>query len=182
MISFGAPPVTRPDLSRYILGNSPCSNNRGIVLSVVNEHDLVSRVDGAYARSLIDLYRSIYGLPPTQDEEVMQGESVPAPHLPKLSFDASVTELESNFQQLPVWRLPKPEYWNIGKIVIFKVMMAESDLPGFKEDELLLRAMTVSPTEFKRLLFCDVSSHRRKSYKERTDLLLRGRCNGRQEW
>jgi hypothetical protein len=156
------------------MGDSSRANHRGILLTIANEYDLVSRADGAYALSLVDLYRSIYSLPPIQDNK----QNVPAPELPRLSFDA----INAGNNHLPVWPLPQPEYWHIGQLVVFKVKLAElaadDSLDGGK-DELVLRTVTVSPEAFGKLLFCDVSSHRRESYRERVNLLLKGRFNGK---
>lgn len=149
----------------------------------MNEYDLVSRADGAYALSLIDLYRSIYKLPPIQDDDSRHRLKLPTPQLPRFSFDARTGEQEGD--RLPVWPLPQPEYWQLGQIVVFKVKLAEGTMgtgSGFARDELILRAVTISPEEFVKLLFCDVSSHRRVSYQERIDLLLKGRFNGKRVW
>ena len=178
-ISFGAPPVTRPNLQPYIFGsNFFRAENRGLVLSIVNEYDLVPRVDGAYIRSIVDLYRSIYNLPPIQDDDV-QTEQL-AFQLPRFSFDTRTRPLEEN--QEPLWTLPKPIYWHIGKIVVLKVKLVERDRGGSIDDELLLSAVTVTPESFAKLLFCNVAVHKRTSYQERMGMLFEGRFNGRGKW
>lgn len=171
-------------MAPYVLGANGGVENRGMVLSIVNEYDLVSRADGPYARSLIDLYRSIYNLPPIQDNDDQQRQNTVVPQLPKLSFDTRSAEPESARPELPMWPLPKPEYWHIGQIVVFKVKLTSStdDGAGCRDDVLKLRTVTVSAAEFAKLLFCDVSSHRRVSYQERVDLLLNGRFNEMDGW
>jgi hypothetical protein len=163
------------------MGDSPRASHRGILLSIVNEYDLVSRTDGAYALSLINLYRSIYSLPSIQDDDSRHRQNFPIPQLPRFGFDTKIAEIN----QLPVWPLPQPEYWHLGQIVVFKVKVAETivddSLDGGK-DELVLHTVAVSPEEFGKLLFCDVSSHRRISYQERVDLLREGCFNGKKAW
>ncbi|KAH0561982.1 hypothetical protein GP486_003311 [Trichoglossum hirsutum] len=178
-ISFGAPPVTRPDLTHPILAAA----NRGLVLSIVNEYDLVPRADNDYVRSLVDLYRSIYSLPPIQDRP----EQDPTPRLPRLSFDTRNANPAPDPR--PSWPLPSPEYFHIGQIVVFKVKLAEPAADGgagggaaSDADDLVLRAVTVAPNHFARLLFGSVSVHGRVCYRERVKMLLEGRFNGRESW
>lgn len=55
------------------------------------------------------------------------------------------------------------------------------DLPSVQGDDALsqastivvptLKAVKVSPQEFAKLLFCDISTHRRKAYIERMEML-----------
>jgi hypothetical protein len=178
-ISFGGPPVTRPSLQPYIFGNSFCkAENRGLILSIVNEYDLVPRVDGAYVRSIVDLYRSIYNLPPIQDDDVQQER--PTFQLPRFSFDTRTEPLEKDQESL--WTLPKPIYWHIGKIVVLKVKLVQRDRGGSIDDELLLSAVTVSPESFAKFLFCNVAVHKKSSYRERMNMLFEGRFNGREKW
>jgi hypothetical protein len=150
------------------------------VLSVVNEFDLVPRADGPYVRSLVDLYRSVYNLPPLQDdaarEQQQQQVSAAAVQLPRFSFDVGRVD-----GQASVWALPKPVYWHVGQLVVFKVELAEKMGSG-KEDDLVLRAVTVGPERFGGLLFCNVAVHRRVCYQERVGMLLEGRFNGRETW
>jgi hypothetical protein len=176
-ITFGAPPVTSPALPPFLLGNPRVAAHTGIVLSVVNEYDLVPRADGPYVRSLVDLYRSIYNLPPIQDDAALQ--------LPRFSFDAEPGPRGRLGGQAALWALPKPVYGHVGKLVVLKVQLAESSVgsgDGGEEDELVLRAVAVGPERFAQLLFCNVSVHRKVCYEERVGMLLEGRFNGRERW
>jgi hypothetical protein len=140
---------------------------------MVNEYDLVPRADSEYVRSLVDLYRSIYNLAPIQDN--VQQE--PTPWLPRLSFDTRDTKPKPDSKP---WPLPLPEYFHIGKIVVFKVKLAEPAAEG--DDELILRAVAAAPEHFAKLLFCNVSVHGRVCYQERVKMLSEGRFNGRESW
>jgi len=178
-----------------IMGNPRFARTTGLVLSVVNEYDLVPRADGPYVRSLVDLYRSFYNLPPIQDDAVQQQQQhdhAAATYLPRFSFDTRDTEQpeashEHSGAQVSVWPLPKPEYWHVGKLVVFKVQLKESpagnvESSGGGDDGLVLRAVAVGPERFATLLFCNVGVHRRICYQERVDMLLEGRFNGKGGW
>src|SRR5436190_441497 len=67
VITFGAAPVTQPNLTPRLLDLSHRRDRPGVMLAIVNEYDIVPRADGPYLRSLVDLYRSKYGLPPIID-------------------------------------------------------------------------------------------------------------------
>lgn len=182
-ISFGAPPVTRPSLHSYILApNSPQAKHRGLCLSIVNEYDLVPRTDGAYIRSLVDLYRSIYGLPPIQDDssshhsENVHAESTLS--LPRFSFEKQ--EMVDMGKEI-LWPVPKPVYWHVGRIVVFKTELVEGESED-EEDELLLNIVSARPEEFAKLLWCNCAVHRRVRYAERISLLAEGQFNGKAKW
>jgi hypothetical protein len=172
MVSFGAPPVFG-----HLGSLEKSTPNQGLVLSIVNEYDLVPRADQAYIRSLVDLYRSIYHLPPIQDD---RGQEAVEFHLPRLSFDLRNSLKDKKIDAL--WSLPRPVYWHIGRIVVLKVSLMEKKGEENEEDEWMLRALTVKPEDFARLLFCNVDIHKRLRYRERIDMLLEGRFNGREGW
>jgi len=180
-VSFGAPPVTRPSLDSYILAtDSPHSKHQGLCLSIVNEYDLVPRTDGAYIRSLVDLYRSIYGLPPIQDDSILDhGESTLS--LPRFSFEKQdIVEMVEMGKEM-LWPVPKPVYWHVGRIIVFKTELVEGESVD-EEDELLLNIVSAGPEEFTKLLWCNCAVHRRGRYAERIGLLTKGQFNGKEKW
>ena len=175
-ITFGAPPVTRPRLETYVLGPQ-LAKRRGLVLSMMNEYDLVPRTDGGYIRSLVDLYRSIYNLPPIQEDTSSQHHEAPL-ELPRFDFKKHAV-VEKSKEML--WPLPEPVYSHIGKIVIFKTELVEGE--GMDdEDHLVLNTVAVMPEHFAKLLWCNVAVHKRVRYAERVGLLGEGKFNGRERW
>ncbi|KAK4200875.1 Alpha/Beta hydrolase protein [Triangularia verruculosa] len=150
LITFGSPPV----LSRGLTDICKENDGVGLLLSIVNEYDMISRADGPYLRSLIDLYRSRYGLPSVSGSATTRGHSA--------------------------WPLPLPVFQPLGDIIILKLHLV--DIPSFRKRDSssqastlmapTLKAVKVSPEEFARLLFCDISTHRRRSYMERVDMLV----------
>ncbi|KAK0672344.1 Alpha/Beta hydrolase protein [Cercophora samala] len=152
LISFGSPPVTSTGLTDICKGRS----NVGVLLSMVNEYDMVSRADGPYLQSLVDLYRSRIGLP--------------------LLFSSSAATADGDSK---AWPLPLPTFQLLGDIVVLKLRFV--DPPSVLGDDALsqastlvmptLNAITVTPQEFAKLLFCDIATHRRKAYIERVEML-----------
>lgn len=79
--------------------------------------------------------------------------------------------------------MPEPVYWHIGNIVTFMTELIDSD-EGDDDDQdevLLLSTATVQPGAFRNLLWCNLEVHKRLCYKERVDMLLEGRFNGRKK-
>jgi hypothetical protein len=147
--------VTRPDLTPFITGTGSLS------LAIVNEYDPIPRADNDYIRSLLDLHRSAYGLPKitnegdSQQKEEAKDEAAPAP--------------------VPYWTLPPPTFYNLGQLVVLRD--ANSD-----QDQLDLRAESVTPEEFSKLLFCKVAVHSRRIYLENVENLKGGMFNGKTSW
>ncbi|KAK4171643.1 Alpha/Beta hydrolase protein [Triangularia setosa] len=152
LITFGSPPVTSISLTDICKG----SPNTGLLLSIVNEYDMVSRADGPYLRSLVDLYRSRNGLPPT--------------------FNNTTTPIERGAK---AWPLPLPVFQPLGDIIVLKLhfinMSSVQGADALSQTSSLvaptIKAVSVTPEEFAKLLFCDISTHRRKTYIERMDML-----------
>lgn len=152
------------------------------MLSIVNEYDLVSRADSSYIRSLIDLYRSIYHLAPIQDNP--ENPDRTAPQALQVDVQVPVPTKQNPIEKSEqlIWPLPEPVYWHIGTIVTLMTELVDSDdEDGDLDDFLLLRAVTIPPEVFNNLLWCNIAVHKRLCYKERIDLLLEGRFNGRKE-
>ncbi|KAK4670712.1 uncharacterized protein QC763_213520 [Podospora pseudopauciseta] len=152
LITFGSPPVTSISLTDICKDSSSV----GVLLSIVNEYDMISRADGPYLQSVVDLYRSRHGLPPV--------------------FNSSAATAERDSKS---WPLRLPTFHLLGDIVVLKLHLV--DLPSVQGDDALsqastivvttLKAVKVSPKEFAKLLFCDISTHRRKAYIERMEML-----------
>ena len=159
-ITFGSPPVVGPKIADLI----PHTENRGLVLSVVNEYDLVPRTDAAYIRSLVDLYRSIYNLPPIQYEDAQKTQH--APNMDSWSISSS------EITDIPCWSLPDPDFWHIGQLVLLKMSFPDLDDDDTLNDELLLNAFQVTPEDYAGLLFCRTTVHSRATYEDRIKLLL----------
>ncbi|KIW99882.1 uncharacterized protein Z518_10810 [Rhinocladiella mackenziei CBS 650.93] len=182
-ITFGSPPIINP---RPMM---PQQQNRNgvMVLSIVNEYDLVTRSDTSYIRSLASLFRSIYRQPPILE----------AKDPDSLTNSALVTETESNLPSFPFtqarniaeneWALPLPEYHHVGDIVLLTkdLVMSNDQLTNALHrgaTEIALKALRVPHEEFGRMLFCRIGVHRRKEYDSRVEQILAGRFNRRSGW
>jgi hypothetical protein len=177
-----------------------------LIIAIANEFDLVPRADQAYIRSLIDLYRSVYGLAPAMDgaigmESINQSSTyvdseISSYTLPPLYFE-EVTERMKNKTTNRLdncWKLPLPDYHLIGDIVILRKEDASERVAGEAEAEVkgvdireksprqIVRALSVPQEEFARFLFCGIETHRRIYYNERIDLVARGEFNCRNGW
>jgi hypothetical protein len=157
LITFGAPPVTSENITE-LAQSLPRTKH---ILAVVNEHDLVPRVDQSYITSIISLYRSAYGLPLAELNTAFANHS-------------RVTTNHDTH-----WRLPPPDFWVVGNIIVLRAKLAlavvqprrnqtstTADLPPQKFDML-----RVSPLEFCKLLFFEISVHKRKVYLNRLEKL-----------
>jgi hypothetical protein len=146
--------------------------NIGLVMAVVNEYDMVPRADGPYLRSVVELYRSRYALPP------LAGGYVEKPSIASLAVHASVG-LKGH------WALPPPTYYLVGDVVVLKTCLETSQQADDSVSEAttlaipLLKAVKVSAVDFSKLLFCDVAVHRRMVYLERLEMLATGGSCGR---
>jgi hypothetical protein len=167
-ITFGAPPVTQPDLSDWAIAQNSNKRKLGLLLAFANERDLVSRVDGDYVRSLVNLYRKARGYPPVphdqkappRDLQVGQTE----PEALESVNPSGLTGEEGEETTAKPWPLPPPEFCNFGKIIVSR--------NANPEDVFELRPVSVAPEEFSKLMFCDVRVHSRKIYVENAELLL----------
>ncbi|KFY27699.1 hypothetical protein V491_00774 [Pseudogymnoascus sp. VKM F-3775] len=104
-ITFGSPPVLRWGLEEQ----NNLAAEGGLSLNIINEYDLVSRVDRSYVRTLVDLYRSIYDLPPIQ-----------GPDFQTTTDDSEKLASNYNRNNGTYWAIPKPVYRHIGKRVVLK--------------------------------------------------------------
>ena len=158
----------------------------GLTLNIINEFDLVSRLDRPYVRCLVDLYRSIYNLPPIQeDDSPVTGIDVGTNTLSDETPNGQTAAQGAHNGKY--WRVPEPEYWHIGERVVLKrSVVTRHDSSNYGNDdlkeELALSAVRVAAGEFAKLLFCRVTVHSRVHYKERVEELAEGRFNGRNSW
>ena len=198
LITFGAPPVTSPDITPLLLRYK--SPNKGFSLAICNEYDPVPRADLEYIRSLLDLHRSAYGLPPLR--------------IPELSNSISVTEGDHSVGVTPIsptgttlmdrtptdisttptattsappespcslvtpageWILPIAVLHPLGRLIVLKDRNAD-------EETMDLYAYEVKAEEFEKLLFVKAGAHRRGVYLENLEQVRNGWVNGRQGW
>lgn len=158
LATFGSAPVTSPSVTELAKGL------RGVqhVLSFVNEYDMVTRADRPYLRSIVDLYRSKYGLPSVGLEKKHQW---PIPEL-----DPNV---KSVIDGRPDWSLPSPFYSLVGDIVVLQSCLNSSSVTHDAASDAStivspsLRAIRISETAFGKLLFCEVGVHKRRVYLDR---------------
>lgn len=181
-ISFGSPPVIQPDISRHLLSDSQNAPNIGLALAVVNEYDFVSRTDRPYVRSVIDLYRSLFRLPPVKDDDPTQTENM----LPSV---AGVSEPNLNRPQgaKQPWDLPKPIFWLVGEIILLREEGAQLQSGNGQGEPTassrkILKAFVIKPEEITKLLFCRIKVHQGKEYRDRVDMISSGRFNGSNGW
>ncbi|KAF5656129.1 hypothetical protein FCIRC_13767 [Fusarium circinatum] len=159
LITFGAPPVTSINITE-LAQSLPQTRH---IYAVVNEHDLVPRVDQGYITSIISLYRSAYGLP-----------------LSDFNNTTFTTNSQADKNQDSTWRLPPPDFHVVGNVVVLRAKLdynalrltssqtsADTTTPPQKLD--ILR---VSPMEFCKLLFFEISVHKRKIYLNRLERLV----------
>jgi hypothetical protein len=171
LITFGAPPVATPNLTP-LLKTQP-AELRGMILSFVNEHDLVPRSDTNYIRSLVDLYRSRFNLGPVAEHGKTAGPHVAAA---AVVSDQLIQLQEPNSERvLPVWPLPEPHLAIAGDIVVLK----DSNPNG---EEVKLSALLLDPRDFATLLFVRASVHSRAIYLDNIERIKGGKFNDRDGW
>ncbi|KAM7183570.1 Alpha/Beta hydrolase fold [Naviculisporaceae sp. PSN 640] len=163
LITFGSAPTT----SSSITGLCKLRPNVNLTLSIVNEYDMISRADGPYLRSLVNLYRSRKGLPPVS-----------------LSDDQPELDAPRDTARKDIWPLPLPKYHLVGDIIVLQLLLA--DTPATNYDDTFSQASTITssivsaieltPDEFSRLLFCDIGTHRRVTYLQRMQTLVSQAC------
>lgn len=153
LITFGSPPVTTLDVTKLAKSLSKV----GLVLSFVNEFDMIPRADHDYIRSLLDLYRSSHGLQPI-------GQEAPS-------------DMEPDQASLD-WQLPLPKYHIIGDILLLRNIPQripdprnDIDSDAATQTDQCQLCVKLSAREFSKLLFCDLSVHKGRIYLERVQAL-----------
>lgn len=157
----------------------------GLSLNIINEYDLVSRVDRSYIRTLVDLYRSIYDLPPIQDLDTQTTTATPEAWI--FSNDGKNRGEALGEQTGKYWVVPKSIYRHVGKRVVLKLGVIPRQDGKYKngdnsKGQLALSALCIPNEEFAKLLFCRVTVHSRVCYQERIALITEGRFNGGNGW
>jgi hypothetical protein len=170
-------------------------------LAFMNEFDVVCRADSKYILSLVDLYRSIYGLPPIQSLNNGVKENGAGSNPPHQTSRRPITQSTGREPVREVdWILPEPEYWHPQDIVIMKLRLkdigeaadggesedgenenSDSSQLGI-QDSMLLTTVRVTHEELAKLLFCRTAVHHRLCYKERLQLIAQGRFNNLKGW
>ncbi|KAF5721166.1 alpha beta-hydrolase [Fusarium mundagurra] len=173
-VTFGAPPCLTQQVDFGMFQPS-----RGTVcINVINEFDVVTRADKPYILSLVDVARAMLDLPPKaaiSEHETSEGIVSAALETTRdekwrLSDDSEdLLVKESNF-----WRFPQPFYNHVGPRVVL--------LTRFVDNQMSLKAVEISSSEFQKLFFCRVAVHGKKFYEERISALEQGRFNNRSAW
>jgi hypothetical protein len=169
--------MTRP----AILSQSQSLAGEGLLLNIINEFDLVTRTDSPYILSLVNLYRSIYQLPPMQDAKL---------HKRSITKDVQSTLAQhpSGNQDMEglIWAVPSPLYYHVGKLLMLRVQIRKGDSSSANcesmEEALEMRAVKVRAEDFEKLLFCRITVHSRVCYGERVKLVAEGHFNGMNGW
>lgn len=157
LFTFGSAPVISAEVTE-LAKRRP---NVGLMLAFVNENDMVSRADGVYLRSIVDLYRSSHGIPPAGGPTT---SSIAAQSTP-VAFVAS-------------WPLPHPTFHLLGDIILLgePTSMEHSVPERIEHDFPSMSATAISHEKMNKLIFCDVEVHRRKAYSERLWAIFQGAC------
>lgn len=175
-LTFGAPPVLGADVTEVISSEPSLERNRGINMAFVNEFDMICRVDQPYFRSLIDLFRSIYGLKPVMStDDALNGSRADTP------TTAATNSETLQASEDRIWPLPPAEYHIYGNVVLLR-KEHDAKAGAKKKAAKQLRAFTVRTRDFERLLYCGIGTHSRTFYNERVDLILAGKFNYLDGW
>ncbi|KAJ3542503.1 hypothetical protein NM208_g4056 [Fusarium decemcellulare] len=164
LITFGSPPVTSINVTQMAQDLRQTKH----ILAVVNEYDLVSRIDQSYLTSIIDLYRAAYDLPSVSTDVLTTNHS---------SQDAGRQ-----------WQLPYPDYHAVGEIVVMRARLdvggtgltGGSNLVTDKAPAQKLDMRQISPAEFSKLIFFEISVHKRRIYLERLEKMIQSRVQDSQ--
>ncbi|RKL35027.1 hypothetical protein BFJ72_g9026 [Fusarium proliferatum] len=173
-VTFGAPPCLTQHVDPGIF--QPSSGT--VCVNVINEFDVVTRADKPYILSLVDVARAMLDLPPkaaiseheTSKEIVSAALETTRDENRRLSDDSEDFPLK----EPKFWRFPQPFYHHVGPRVIL--------LTRFVDNQMNLKAVEISSSEFQKLLFCRVAVHGKRFYDERIDALEQGRFNDRSAW
>ncbi|KAF5652837.1 hypothetical protein F25303_2843 [Fusarium sp. NRRL 25303] len=173
-VTFGAPPCLTQHVDPGIFQPS----SRTLCVNVINEFDVVTRADKPYILSLVDVARAMLDLPPkaaiseheTSKEIVSAALQTTRDENRRLSGDTEDFPLK----EPKFWRFPQPFYHHVGPRVIL--------LTRFADNQMSLKAVEISSSEFQKLLFCRVAVHGKRFYDERIDALEQGRFNNRSAW
>ncbi|KAF5625075.1 hypothetical protein F52700_9450 [Fusarium sp. NRRL 52700] len=158
LITFGAPPVTSTNVTE-LAQKLPQTRH---IYAVVNEHDLVPRVDQGYITSIISLYRSAYGLPLSEFN------------------NRTFTNVQTDRKHATIWELPVPDFYGVGNIIVLRAKLSFNNLQSRLTQTDLnndttsqnLDILQISQTEYGKLLFFEISVHKHKVYLNRLEKLV----------
>jgi len=147
------------------------------MVAIVNEYDIVPRVDEPYIRSLVDLYRDIYNLPPISDnppskQDVQYRPSIDVPDAGG-HYQTSYSGKKNN-QTQPEWSLPAPRYNLVGDIILLKMRLFPEVGAAVGAGTIAqpkFDAVKMSHRDFQRLIFCSTDVHKRTCYQARIEMI-----------
>lgn len=187
--TFGAPPILGADITETIRLGSSMRPSPGFNFAFVNEFDMVSRADHSYVRSLIDLLRSVYGLGPSMNDEIVRQEEKPGTPdtedtqfvLPSLDFSNVGPKTAFNPADDRPWTLPIPDYHTFGDLVLLR-KEHNTRVVTKQRSSKELRALSIRAQDFEKLLYCGIKIHSRIHYTDRMESVLEGKFNYKGEW
>lgn len=187
--TFGAPPVLSAEITKAIKTESFRERHRGLNLAFVNEFDMVCRADQAYFRSLIDLFRSVYGLEPVMNKAITRGAEEPGtpstediPYLlPPLAIHNSEQKAAANSPEDRSWPLPSAEYHVFGDMVLLRKEQ-DTRVESKERSRKELRALSIRAQDFEKLLYCGIKTHSRSHYDDRMESVFQGKFNYKDGW
>ncbi|KAK4225447.1 Alpha/Beta hydrolase protein [Podospora fimiseda] len=166
-LTFGAPPCVSAFGAEDQIDNGP----NGVHLNIVNEFDMVSRVDGPYILNMVNLLRGMYGMNGLTPEEPAKGGG--GELKAAMTWSSEETQYGGSSEG-GIWCLPPSLYRHVGKIVVLAIRLEGEG----EEDEGVMRALDVPKEVLEGLLFCRLEVHKRVKYAERVKLLEEGKVNG----
>jgi hypothetical protein len=147
-MTFGSAPVATANIAPLVRKLAHVES----VLAFVNEYDMVPRADTPYIRSMIDLYRSKYGM----DRVKTDADGAPAKQEKPLPSD---------------WPLPEPTLYPVGDVIISKSILQDPIVAANPNPtpraSITYKSFHISHEVFGNLLFCGLGVHKRKVYLER---------------
>lgn len=151
------------------------------MLNIINEFDLVTRADGPYVLSLVNLYRSIYQMLPVPEAKS------PDSGVEQNSNSSTALRFSSDGDSTRnIWAVPSAFYGHFGERVVLHMQMCEKSSRSEDDDDsadmLKLKAFKVATRVFQELLFCRISVHSRAEYQKRVDLIASGYFNNLDGW
>jgi hypothetical protein len=182
-ITFGSPPTLSVDITEALRTAPSLAAYRGLNLAFVNEFDMVPRADQTCVRSLIDLYRSIYHLEPLMTDAIRNPKEPTVKYeLPPFDFGQNESETHNGDPKIDnQWKLPLAEYHIIGDLVLLRKEKDTRARAGVTSGRVL-RALSISPQEFEKLLYCGIETHSRTYYDDRVELISQGKFNYKNRW
>lgn len=147
------------------------------MLNFINEFDLVSRADGPYILSLVNLHRSIYHMPPMQGMDP-SGNNITEDITSLATFESGSAESRTD----RIWTSPRAFYTHAGERVVLRMQLCEESTSSGDHDEMELKAFRVEEQAFQKLLFCRIIVHSRIEYRKRVELIAHGCFNGSKGW